>query len=93
MMDIDGGVDIPVVNSTAMRAYPRAHGKILHLRVLFTAARANLARREELPDSDDHLSVALRLIGELSEEFTPCGIPDALRQLMIFRNCSAGVKI
>ena len=78
MMDIDGGVDIPIMGSTAMRAYPRAHGKILHLRVLFSAARANLARREELPDSNDHLSVALRLIGELSEKFTPCGIPDAL---------------
>ena len=85
-MDIDGGVDIPIMGSTAMRAYPRAHGKVLHLRVLFSAARANLARREELPDSDDHLSVALRLIGELSEKFTPCGIPDALRQLMIFHH-------
>ena len=30
--------------------------------------------------------MALRLIGELSEKFTPCGIPDALRQLMIFHH-------
>ena len=52
-MDIDGGIDIPVVNSTTMRTYPRAHGKVLHLRVLFTAARASLARRKELPHSDD----------------------------------------
>ena len=86
MMDIDGGVDIPIMGSTAMRAYPRANGKVLHIGILFSAARANLARREELPDSDDHLSVALRLIGELSEKFTPCGIPDALRQLMIFHH-------
>ena len=86
MMDIDGGVDIPVVNSTTMRTYPRAHGKVLHLRVLFTAARANLARRKELPHSDDHLSVALRLIGELPEEFTPCGVTDTLCHLMIFHH-------
>ena len=86
MMDIDGGVDIPIMGSTAMRAYPRAHGKVFYFWILFSAARANLARREELPDSDDHLSVALRLIGELSEKFTPCGIPDALRQLMIFHH-------
>ena len=85
-MDIDGGVDIPVVNSTTMRTYPRAHGKVLHLRVLFTAARANLARRKELPHSDDHLSVALRLIGELPEEFTPCGVTDTLCHLMIFHH-------
>ena len=85
-MDIDGGVDIPVVSSTAMRAYPRAHGKVLHLRVLFSAARANLTRRKELPDSDDYLCVALRLIGELPEEFTPCGVPDAHCQLMIFHH-------
>ena len=85
-MNIDGGVDIPVVSSAAMRTYPRAHGKILHLRVLFSAARANLARREELPNSDDYLSVALRLIGELPEKFSPCGVSDALRQLMIFHH-------
>ena len=89
-MDIVGGVDIPVVGSTTMRAYPRAHGKVLHFRILFSAARANLARREELPHSDDHLSVALRLVGELSEKFTPCGVTDALRQLMIFHHVPGG---
>ena len=86
MMDVDGGVDIPVMVGATIRAYPRAHGKVLHLGVLFSAARANLARREELPDSDEYLSVTLRLIGELPKEFTPCGIPDALCQLMIFHH-------
>ena len=65
-MDIDGGVDIPIMGSATMRAYPRAHGKILHIEILFSAARANLARRKELPHSDDYLSVTLRLIGEMS---------------------------
>ena len=86
MMDIDSGVDIPVMVGTAMRAHQRAHGEVLRLRILFSAARANLARREELPDSDEYLSVTLRLIGELPEEFSPCGVPDALRQLMIFHH-------
>ena len=85
-MDVDGGVDIPVMVGATIRAYPRAHGKVLHLGVLFSAARANLARREELPDSDEYFSVTLRLIGELPKEFTPCGIPDALCQLMIFHH-------
>lgn len=73
-----------------MRAYPRAHGKALHVRILFSAARANLARREELPHSDDHLSVALRLVGELPKELTPRGVTDALRQLMIFHHVPGG---
>ena len=90
MMDIVGGVDIPIMGSTTMRAYPRAHGKALHVRILFSAARANLARREELPHSDDHLSVALRLVGELPKELTPRGVTDALRQLMIFHHVPGG---
>ena len=89
-MNIDGGVDIPVMIGATMWAYPRAHGKVLYIRVLFSAARANLARREELPDSDDYLSVAFRLIGELPEEFSPSGIPDALRQFMIFHHILGG---
>ena len=86
MMDIDGGVDISIMDSSTMRTYPRAHGKVLHLGVLFSAARANLARRKELPHSDNYLSVALRLIGELPEEFTPCGVTDTLCHLMIFHH-------
>ena len=89
-MDIDGGVDIPIMGSATMRAYPRAHGKVFYFWILFSAARANLARREELPNSDDYLSVALRLRGELSEEFTPCGIPDTFCQFMIFHHILGG---
>ena len=34
--------------------------------------------------------MTLRLIGELSEEFTPCGIPDTFCQFMIFHHILGG---
>ena len=81
--DVLRGVDVPVVSSTTSGTHPVSDTEVLHNRVLRSTAMANLRGREELIYDDEFFPIPHRLVRKLPPYFTPRGVHDGFRQLVV----------
>lgn len=83
IQDVFRGVDVPVVDSSAVRASPLPGSQVLGSGPLSTADGAELAGREEAVYGDHLFPVPRRLILQLPPELAPGGIQDRPGQLVV----------
>lgn len=68
---------------TALWAGPEPDAEGFDLLVAASAAAASLAGWKESVDDDEFLAIPVSLVGELPADFTPCGVRNMERELMV----------
>ena len=68
---------------TALWAGPEPDAEVFDLLVAASAAAASLAGWKESVDDDEFLAIPVSLVGELPADFTPCGVRNMERELMV----------
>jgi hypothetical protein len=84
IQDISGGVMVPVMFGSAVRAHTLADAKRLHLNLPMPAARAQLAGREDARDTSHRPPVPCRFILKHIEKTPPSGIGNGFGKLAVF---------
>ena len=84
-LDIDGGIDVPVMDFSAMRASPFPSRK-LQLFQDVSAGGTRLGRREPGVNGNEPFSLFLRFVLQTSDELTPSCVPNGTRQVMVLHH-------
>ena len=84
--DVLSCVDIAVMECTALRTSPASDDKVFDILVAVSAAATSLAGWEESVDGNEFLAIPAGLVGKLPADFTPCGVHNMERELMILHH-------
>ncbi len=85
LLDIQGGIDIPVMMSTAMRACPVASCETQRLQPM-PAGGTRLRRREEGADLHKDLALLLRLVFALAHELAPSHVGNSPCKMVVLHH-------
>ena len=80
------GIDVSVMECTALRASPTSDAKVFDIFVAVSAAATSLAGGEESVDDDEFLAIPAGLVGKLPADFTPCSVRNMERELMVLHH-------
>ena len=84
------GIDVSVMECTALRASPASDAKVFDIFVAVSAAAASLAGGEEPVNDDEFLAVPAGLVGKLPADFPPCSVRNMERELMVLHHVLCG---
>ena len=74
----------------ALRAGPEPNTKVFDIFVSISAAATSLAGWEESVDDDEFLAIPVCLVGKLPADFTPCGVRNMERELVVLHHIFGG---
>ena len=81
-LDIDGGIDVTVMDFPAMGASPFPSRKLQLLQNV-TAGGTRLGRRKPSVNGNEPFSLFLRFVLQTSNELTPSCVPNGTREVMV----------
>ena len=84
-LDVDGGIDVPVMDFPAMRASPFPSRK-LQLFQDMSAGRTRFGRRKPGVNGNKPFSLFLRFVLQTSDELTPGCVPNGTCQVMVLHH-------
>ena len=74
----------------ALRAGPEPDAEVFDLLIAASAAAASLAGWKEPVDDDEFLTIPVGLVGKLPADFSPCGVHNIERELVVLHHVFRG---